>query len=357
MFNPKYTITPDLLNNITQIYKLITALNTHSFSNPILMELLNSARSLSAHASTSIEGNPLPLTEVKKILKNNPLHIRDSQQEVLNYNQTLVWLDEHLNLPLDLDLILKIHHGVTTKLLPPYQSGKLRQFPVVVNDIKTRQPAYLAPDMTDVPPLLNDLVNFIKVNQPQLDPLILSGIFHKQFILIHPFMDGNGRSARLLTKVLLAKLGLNTFKLFSFENYYNQNITKYFASVGERGDYYEIVKDLDFTDWLIYFTDGIIDELIRVSDLLYFKTSTTFQLKPHHHLILDYLHAHDTISDLEYSQLVKRGNSTRSADFTYLINLGLLSRHSGGPATYYSLTLPTLSRSPTPSRVSLLSLA
>lgn len=338
MFTPKYTVYTELLNNIIRVHKLITNLNNHGFAEPILMEMLTSARSLSTHASTSIEGNPLPLTEVKKILKNNPTHVRDSEQEVLNYNQTLIWLDEHLNLPLDLELILKIHQGVTDKLLPPHQSGKLRQLSVVVNDIKTRQIAYLAPDVVDVLPLLNDLIDFVKTNQSQLDPLILAGIFHKQLILIHPFMDGNGRSTRLLTKVLLAKLGLNTFKLFSFENYYNQNITKYFASVGERGNYYEIVKNLDFTYWLLYFTDGIIDELIRVSELLHARTTSTLRLKPHHHLITLYLRSHETISDKEYSKLVKRGNSTRAADFTYLINLGLLSRHSAGPSTYYTLS-------------------
>ncbi|MFH1244669.1 MAG: Fic family protein [bacterium] len=338
MFTPSYTITPELLGSITRIHRFITTLNNHAFPQPILMELLSSARSLSTHASTSIEGNPLPLTEVKKILKNHPTHIRDSEQEVLNYNNTLVWLDEHLDLPLNIDLILKIHHGVTHKLLPPHQSGKLRSFPVVVNDIKTRQPAYLAPDVVDVAPLLNNLIDFIKANISRLDPLVLAGIFHKQFILIHPFMDGNGRTTRLLTKVLLAKLGINTFKLFSFENYYNQNITKYFAFVGERGDYYEIVPQLDFTNWLIYFTDGIIDELIRVNNLLNINTNSSHSLKKHHRQILTYLETHPEINDLEYSKLVKRGNSTRSADFTYMINLGLLTRHSGGPATYYTLS-------------------
>ena len=94
--------------------------------------------------------------------------------------------------------------------------------------------------------------------------MILAGIFHKEFVIIHPFVDGNGRTARLATKVLLAKMGLNTFNLFSFENYYNQNVTKYFQEVGLAGNYYDIKDQVDFTPWLEYFTDGIIDELLRV---------------------------------------------------------------------------------------------
>ena len=84
----------------------------------------------------------------------------------------------------------------------------------------------------------------------------------------HPFMDGNGRTTRLATKVLLTQMGLNTFNLFSFENYYNKNVTRYFQYVGERGDYYDLKDKIDFTNWLEYFTEGIIDELLRVQEIL-----------------------------------------------------------------------------------------
>jgi len=87
-------------------------------------------------------------------------------------------------------------------------------------------------------------------------------------VLIHPFMDGNGRTTRLATKVLLTQMGLNTFNLFSFENYYNKNVTRYFQYVGERGDYYDLKDKIDFTNWLEYFTEGIIDELLRVQEIL-----------------------------------------------------------------------------------------
>lgn len=59
-------------------------------------------------------------------------------------------------------------------------------------------------------------------------------------------------------------MSLNTFYLFSFENYYNQNVSRYFQEVGVLGNYYEIEDKIDFTSWLEYFTDGIIDELLRV---------------------------------------------------------------------------------------------
>ena len=88
----------------------------------------------------------------------------------------------------------------------------------------------------DVPKLTQGLVNFVQDNRSKIDPIILAAIFHKQFVIIHPFIDGNGRTVRLATKAILASLGINTFYLFSFENYYNKNVTSYFSHVGEKGN-------------------------------------------------------------------------------------------------------------------------
>ena len=111
MFAPKYTITNKLLAQIKQVYALIEELNDRHFPRVVLLELEKTARALSTYASTSIEGNPLPLTEVKKVLKSAPVHIRTSEQEVLNYNQALTTLNQKLNtgnIVLSLDLIFKI---------------------------------------------------------------------------------------------------------------------------------------------------------------------------------------------------------------------------------------------------------
>src|SRR5579872_666452 len=95
-FNPQYTITERLLANIKRITSLVAELNNRRFPHVILLKLEKTAREVSSFASTSIEGNPLPLTEVKKILKSKPTNIRDSEKEVLNYNQALQMLDKRL---------------------------------------------------------------------------------------------------------------------------------------------------------------------------------------------------------------------------------------------------------------------
>ena len=89
----------------------------------------------------------------------------------------------------------------------------------------------------------------------KIDPFILAGIFHRQCVIIHPFIDGNGRTTRLLATAILGEAGLKLFEIFSFENYYNRNITRYFKAVGLEGDYYDLSEEIDFSDWLEYFTD------------------------------------------------------------------------------------------------------
>ena len=341
MFDPKYTISPKLLDNIKRIATLIFELNGKRFSKVVLLELEKKAREISAHASTSIEGNPLPLTEVKKILKSHPKFMRDSEKEILNYNEALLWLNEfvkkepvHFNLP----LILHIQKIITKGLIPEFRSGKIRKEPVFVNDPSIKKTVYWPPDHNDVSALLKELFTFVRQNEKVLDPLIIAGVFHKQFVIIHPFMDGNGRTVRLATKVLLAAVGLDTFNLFSFENYYNQNVSDYFKHVGIQGNYYDIKNQVDFTSWLEYFTDGIIDELLRVSKNLQTSAITPQNiLQSHHNTIIEHIKKNGFITDKIYSTLTKRAKPTRNQDLNKLIELGLIERLGKGKATIYKL--------------------
>lgn len=320
---------------------MVVQLNNRRFPNVVLVEFEKIAREVSSYASTSIEGNPLPLTEVKKILKSTPAHVRNSEKEILNYNKALQDLNQQLKkgkVNLSLSLILKIQGKISKGLLPKPESGQLRQKPVVVNNPRTGKVVFLPPNVKDVKTMMEELITFLKVNKKTVDLLIVAGIFHKQMVIIHPFMDGNGRVTRLATKVLLAEMGLNTFNLFSFENYYNKNITKYFQTVGEFGNYYELVDTIDLTPWLEYFTEGIIDELLRVQKLLpTIATMPDTELKPYHQAILNHIKRKGFIKDKDYAQLTDRAKATRALDFQKLLDLGLIERKAKGRATYYVL--------------------
>jgi Fic family protein len=341
MFSPNYTITNKLLDNIKEIERLKMELNGRRFSEPVLFKLQEDARALSAYSSTSIEGNPLPLTDVKQIIKNNPEHIRDSQREVLNYNRVLLSLAiliKNNEVDFSENFIKTIQAGVVDGLLKnPSDIGSFRNKPVFVNDPRVGQTIYWPPDHGDVENLMKELVSFVKENKGKLDPLILAGVFHKQFVIVHPFIDGNGRTGRLCTKVLLADLGLDTFELFSFENYYNCNVTNYFEKVGVKGSYYDIKDSVDFTDWLEYFTDGIIDELLRVKKHLESILTPETRLEEHDKKVIEYIKEHGFITDRDYGKITDRAKATRALDFKKLIELGFIKREGKGKNTYYIL--------------------
>ncbi len=342
MFTPKYTITNKLLSNIKYIALLVEELNNQRFPKVVLIDFERKAREVSAFASTSIEGNPLPLTEVKKVLKNRPEYIRDSEREVLNYIEALEYLNDLSkkdDLSISLNLILAVHKKVIGGLLPDFESGRLRKKPVVVNDPRTGKVVFLPPDHDQVNKLMTELATFVIRNKNIVDSLILAGIFHKQMVIIHPFIDGNGRTTRLMTKVLLAKMGLNTFNLFSFENYYNKNVTKYFQTVGECGDYNELRETIDFTSWLEYFTEGIIDELHRVKKIIpQTGYSPETKIETYHLKLINYIKQNGFITDRAYSKLTDRAKATRTLDFQRLIELGLIKREGKGRSTYYVLS-------------------
>lgn len=338
-FTPKYTITNKLLKNITDINKLVVELNNKRFPKPILYQLDIEAKQLSTYSSTSIEGNNLSITQIKKLLKERPGNLKDTEREILNYNEALEFLNKGIkekNITLNNRLILKTHKLVTQNLLDSSKSGKYRYNIVVVNNPLTREIVYIPPDYKQVKPLITSLIEFITNNKNEIDPLILAGIFHKQFVLIHPFTDGNGRTCRLVTKVLLAELGLDTFELFSFENFYNQNVTKYFSLVGEIGDYTDL-KDMNFTEWLEYFTEGILQEILRVKDILENKELTPeYTILRDQGKILEYIRMNGYITDRKYAELTDRAKATRVIDFNKLRDLGLIDRKGEGRSTYYT---------------------
>ena len=339
-WNPEYTISNKLLLTIREIGESLGELKSYHLSDQALAKLEVDARDLSSYASTSIEGNPLPLTDVKRLLKTQKESVRDTEREVLNYNKALQALYGEVRadkFSLDIKTLEAVQGQVVNGLMDnPAHCGALRKAPVIIrNPRKIDEIVFIPPDSKDVKGLMSDLLAFIKRNIGKIDPIILAGVFHRQCVIIHPFIDGNGRTTRLLTTAILGKAGLDLFEIFSFENYYNRNITRYFKMVGLEGDYYDLAKEIDFSEWLEYFADGILDELRRVRKSLPEQSPAKPRLEPHHRQILDYIEAHGSITQREYGSISSRSLASRKIDFDKLVKLGLIEVRGTGRGTYY----------------------
>lgn len=108
--------------------------------------------------------------------------------------------------------------------------------------------------------------------------------------------------------------------------------------VGVKGNYYDLADLIDFTEWLEYFTDGIIDELLRVEKTVsQLFVNPQINLKPHHQTILQTIQQKGFMSDSEYAKVTTRARATRYLDFQKLINLGFFESKGKGKSTYYVL--------------------
>ena len=340
-WQPKYTITNRLIATMRRIGEAIGEIKTLGLSPNALARLELEARALSTHASTSIEGNPLPLTDVKRLIKAGPVHIRDTEREVLNYNKALqkIYADAKSGtFILNAATMKSVQAIVVDELMDnPDHVGKIRQEPVLIRD--PRRPdsvVFIPPNHEDVARMFKELVTFINDHGDEIDPIILAGIFHRQCVIIHPFMDGNGRTTRLLTTAILGQGGLDIFEIFAFENYYNRNISRYFQAVGLKGDYYELEAGIDFTAWLEFFADGILDELRRVRGII--PIDAPIRLEEHHRRLLTYIGEHGSISQREYGQISNRSLAARKQDFQKLLALDMIERKGGGRSIYYVLS-------------------
>lgn len=341
-WSPQYTISHQLLATIREIGVSIGEIRARQLNDTALAKLEMNARALSTFASTSIEGNPLPLTDVKRLLKTTKNNVRDTEREVLNYNQALQDVYQSVRdnrFDLSIKTIEQVQGQVVAELMDnPAHCGALRNDAVVIRN--PRRPddiVFLPPDAKDVKPLLVALLDFVNANFGQIDPVILAGLFHRQQVIIHPFMDGNGRTTRLMTSAILGKAGLDLFGIFSFEDYYNRNVARYFQQVGLQGDYYDLADNVDFTAWLEYFAAGILDELRRVIKILPDQLRVPPRLEPHHQNILDYIAKHGSITQREYGEISSRSLAARKQDFGRLMQLDLIVASGVGRSTYYRL--------------------
>lgn len=261
---------------------------------------------------------------------------------MLNYNKALQSLYADVRsgkFKLDVKTLEKLQGQVVDGLMDnPAHCGALRKDSVIIrNPRKIDEIVFIPPDSKDVRRLTTNLIAFVRGNIGKIDHIILAGIFHRQCVIIHPFIDGNGRTTRLLTTAILGKAGLDLFEIFSFENYYNRNIMRYFKAVGLEGDYYDLKDDIDFSGWLEYFANGILDELRRLRKALPEQARAKPRLEPHHRQILDYIEEHGSITQREYSQISLRSLASRKLDFDKLVKLNLIKVEGTGRGTYYVL--------------------
>lgn len=145
----------------------------------------------------------------------------------------------------------------------PYRDGQN-----VIRDNRSGAIVYLPPEAQDVADLMRDLVAWIAeaLAGQELPVPIVAALAHYQFATIHPYFDGNGRTARLLTTWILHQTSYGLNGIYSLEEYYAANLEGYYRalSVGNSHNYYFGRAEGDVTPFVDYFCRGMADAFAKV---------------------------------------------------------------------------------------------
>ncbi len=270
MFKPNYTITPGIASDLMKIEALRQEIDTLPINSVVLASLRETARIESIHYSTFIEGNRLTSQQVKEVIedaKNFPGRERD-EKEVWGYDAALDYLKNILKKKIVLSeaTIKALHALVMGDGKKKVTATSYRDGQNIIRDSATRRIVYLPPEAKDVQKLMKDLVTWVNKTEKELPCPLRAALMHYQFATIHPYFDGNGRTARLLTSFLLHAGGYGLKGLYSLEEYYANNLPAYYhaISIGPSHNYYEGREEADITPWVEYFCAGLVHSFERV---------------------------------------------------------------------------------------------
>ena len=229
------TLTNEILKYITEIDKNRYKVSSVKLPKTVANKLRKNSKKKSSYASNKIEGNPLSESQVDEVIEmDERKHFLKPEQEVRNYFLALNFLEEKLHSrekfskKLILDVQKLVEKGASEEkigLRGPMPPGML----FAVYDTKTGNPDYIPPEYCDIPGLLDELVEY--VNTTDDHPLIVAAVVHYQLVTIHPFEDGNGRTARLLSGYILDKNGYGFNGIGSLEEYFAYDIDEYYEAI------------------------------------------------------------------------------------------------------------------------------
>ena len=257
MYEPPFTITNRIVSYVASISEKIGRITLLS-DMEAKPHLRKNNRIKSIHSSLKIEANSLSLNQVRDVI--NGKLVLGEQKEIQEVKNAYDAYEKILELdPYSID-DLKKFHGIMTRYIVE-ESGDFRRGEEGV--FNGEQCIFMARPAQYVPQLMNELFGWMREAQTKVHPLVLSSVFHYEFVFIHPFSDGNGRMARLWHTAILSKWK-PIFEYIPIES----QVEKF------QEDYYDAIarchvegESTFFIEFMLSQIDKILDELsVQISD-------------------------------------------------------------------------------------------
>lgn len=347
MYRPRFIISNKINNELLEIERARGFLDAAQLKGDWIKEMQSAALIIEAHHSTHIEGTHLTLSDAQKIFAGKHVEgVRpDDRQELMNYKEAMDFVSEYLDVQSEIteDVIKGIHKILVKDVrggsLEPGYYRKVQNY--VVNSI-TGEIIYTPPSSEEVPALMKEFLEWLNTEK-EISPVLIAGVAQHRFVDIHPFLDGNGRTARVLCTLILYQKGYDFKRLFSLSEFYDKNRREYYDSIQSVRE-----KGMDMTVWLEYFVRGLKKQMLEVRTKgeavirkeVVIERAQGLNLNDRQRKILMYLHDEKraSVDDIE-----KRFNFVRRTiqrDLSKMIELGFIkevAKSKTDPTKYYEL--------------------
>ena len=347
-FSPKYTITEKILNNLTAIAAAREVIEQAHLVPKWEAKLRRQALMRNTHSSTAIEGNKLTLEQVEALAAGKDIAAtKKDKMEVLNYLEALERIPElaEKGKTRSADL-LNIHRIITKDVMENSgDSGAFRNRQVFVGrrifdgtGFK-EEVEYMPPKTEEVSGLVDEFLRWLNLDKTWgINPVLLAGIAHYEIARIHPFIDGNGRSARLLATLILYLSGFDHRRIFALDDYYDRDRKSYYAALKTAQ-----VNNGDITHWLEYFTTGILSSVEEAKDAVLKVSSkrkndqAQIALTPKQMKIVEFININGKVTNRDLQGLFKISAQAVYKEIVKLVELKVIKSVGEGRALHYVL--------------------
>ena len=271
MYVPKYTITTSILKNIGLVEAAREVIENAPLVPAWEAKFRGEARLKAAHYGTALEGNDLTFNEARAVMEGREDEVvaraRDVQ-EVINYRSVLDFIEGVKDVNnYTKDLLLQLHKLVVEKIVSSEQTGQYRTSQVVLKNSVTGEIGFRPPQALDVPFLVDEFLRWLNGDFGKKEhPVLRAGVTHYVLAAVHPFIEGNGRTARALATLVLFNEGYDIKRFFALEEYFDKHAEEYFGSLMAVSNQSPMLEDRDLTPWLEVFTQALAMELTRIKE-------------------------------------------------------------------------------------------
>lgn len=343
-FNPKFTIKGKISKSLVEIERVRGFLDAIKIKEDWFSAIQKEALILETHYSTHIEGTELTLEQARNILSGKEVKgVRcDDRTELLNYKKAMEFVSTYLGKedPITEGLIREIHKilvkGVRGGQAAP---GKYRKVQNYVVNSRTKEIIYTPPPALEIPHLMQEFIQWLNKDK-DISDILIAGIAQFQFVHIHPFLDGNGRTARLLSTLILYKTGYDFKKLFTLSEYYDKERPAYYKAIQSVRE-----NNMDMTYWLEYFIKGLSSQMSQIMEKSkriikcdsVLKKAEAIGLKERQVNALRFIVQNQSISRSQYVKNFKVSLRTANYDLSLLESYRLIERIGVGRTIKYIL--------------------